>query len=160
MSNKAYEYALNLLSARAYSSRNLRRKLVQKEFDPDDIEAAMAGLTESKLLDDSKFAAEYARQKLVVGGSSSRRVEQELQKKGIGRDQAKEAVTAVAEDESVDEAASAEKAARKKFKSLSGLEPDVQRRRLFGFLARRGFDLDDVKRAVETVIGEEEDTAD
>ncbi len=160
MTNKAYEYALNLLSARAYSSRNLRRKLVQKEFDPEEIEAAMERLTDSKLLDDPKFAAEYARQKLVVGGSSSRRVEQELQKKGIGRDQAKEAVTAVSEDESVDEGASAEKAARKKFKSLSGLEPDVQRRRLFGFLARRGFDLDDVKRAVNTVIAGEEDTAD
>ena len=160
MANKAYEYALNLLSARAYSERNLRRKLVQKEFDPEEIDATMERLTASKLLDDTKFAAEYARQKLVVGGSSARRVEQELQKKGIGREQAKEAIGTVVGDESVDEGASAEKAARKKFKSLSGLEPDVQRRRLFGFLARRGFDLDDVKRAVAKVISEEEDSAD
>jgi regulatory protein len=160
MPSNAYEYALNLLSARAYTARNLRRKLVHKEFDPDEIEATMERLTASKLLDDSKFAAEYARQKLVVGGLSSRRVEQELQKKGIARQQAKEAVDSVVEDESVDSEASARKAARKKFKSLSGLEPDVQRRRLFGFLSRRGFDLDDVKRAVETVIGEEENTAD
>ena len=160
MTSKAYEYALNLLSARAYTSRNLRRKLVQKEFEPDEIEATMERLTASKLLDDSKFAAEYARQKLVAGGSAARRVEQELQKKGIAREQAKEAVDSVVEDESVDAGASAEKAARKKFKSLSGLEPDVQRRRLFGFLGRRGFALDDVKRAVKTVMAAEEDSAD
>ena len=73
---------------------------------------------------------------------------------------AKDAVSSVVEEESVDSGSSAERAARKKFKSLSGLEPDVQRRRLFGFLARRGFDLDDVKRAVETVIAAEEDSAD
>lgn len=160
MSSKAYEYALNLLSARAYSSRNLRRKLVQKEFEPEEIEATMERLTASNLLDDAKFAAEYARQKLVVGGSSARGVEQELQKKGIARDQAKEAVNTVVEEEEVDTGSSAEKAARKKFKSLSGLEPDVQRRRLFGFLSRRGFDLDDVKRAVNTVIAGEEDSID
>ncbi|HUR00407.1 MAG TPA: regulatory protein RecX [Gemmatimonadaceae bacterium] len=159
-SNKAYEYALNLLSARAYTARNLRRKLVQKEFEPEEVESAMARLTASNLLDDAKFAAEYARQKLVVGGSSARRVEQELQKKGIGREQAKEAVSTVVDQESVDSGESAERAARKKFKSLSGLEPDVQRRRLFGFLARRGFALDDVKRAVNTVIAGEEESAD
>lgn len=152
---KAYEYALNLLSARAYSSRNLRRKLVQKEFDPDEIDAAMERLSASRLLDDEKFAAEYARQKLVVGGSSARRVEQELQKKGIAREHAKQAVDLVVEDEEIDTAASAERAARKKFKSLSGLEPDVQWRRLFGFLSRRGFDLDDVKKAVEAVMTRE-----
>src|SRR4051812_6373820 len=120
----------------------------------------MERLNASRLLDDTKFAAEYARQKLVVGGSSSRRVQQELQKKGIGREQAKEAVIFIAEEESVDEGASAEKAARKKFKSLARLEPEVQRRRLFSFLARRGFDLDDVKRAVETVIAAKEDSGD
>ncbi len=160
MPSKAYEYALNLLSARAYSSRNLRRKLVQKEFDPEEVEATMERLTASSLLDDAKFAAEYARQKLVVGGISARRVEQELQKKGIDRRKAKEAVASAVDDESVDSGASAEKAARKKFKSLSGLEPDIKRRRLFAFLARRGFDLDDVKRAVSTVIAEEENSAD
>ena len=158
MAGKAYEYALNLLSARAYTSRNLRRKLVQKEFDAEEIEATMARLTASKLIDDSKFAAEYARQRLIVGGSSSRRVEQDLQKKGIGREEAKAAVTSVLDEESVDTGASAEKAARKKFKSLSGLEREVQRRRLFGFLSRRGFDIDDVKRAVEKVLAGREDS--
>ena len=160
MPSNAYEYALNLLSARAYSARNIHRKLVQKAFDPAEIDSAMNRLTASRLIDDTKFAAEYARQKLVAGGTSSRRVEQELQKRGIGRDIAKEAVCSVVEEESIDTSGSAERAARKKFKSLHGLEALVQRRRLFGFLARRGFDLDDVKRAVDTVISEEGNSAD
>jgi regulatory protein len=159
-SNNPYEYALNLLSARAYTARNLRRKLVQKEFDPAEIETAMERLVASRLIDDARFASEYARQKLTLGGTSARRVEQQLQQRGIARDIAKEAVGSVVEDEEIDSASSAENVARKKFKSLSGLDVDTQRRRLFGFLARRGFDVDDVKRAVAAVISSEGDTGD
>jgi len=160
MADKPYEYALNLLSARAYTTRNLRRKLVQKEFDPADIETAIERLVASKLIDDTRFASEFARQKLTLGGTSSRRVEQQLQQRGISREIAKEAVGSVVVEESIDTSASAERAARKKFKSLSGLDVETQRRRLFGFLSRRGFDVDDVKRAVATVISSEGDTAD
>jgi regulatory protein len=44
-----------------------------------------------------------------------------------------------------------EEAARKKLRSLVGLEPAVQRRRLYAFLARRGYDLDDIRAAIASV---------
>lgn len=154
----AYEYALNLLSARAYTARNIRRKLVQKKFDPAEVDAAMERLLASKLIDDARFAAEYARQKLVTGGLSARRVEHDLAKRGISRDVAHQSVGSVVEEESIDTFASAERVARKKMGSLAGLDPDVKRRRIFGFLARRGFDLDEIKRAVNTVISEKDGT--
>ncbi|MEO7368125.1 MAG: regulatory protein RecX [Gemmatimonadaceae bacterium] len=160
MSANPYEYSLNLLSARAYTARNLRRKLVQKAFDPADIETTMGRLIASRLIDDARFASEYARQKLTIGGTSSRRVEQELQKRGISREIARDAVGSVIDEESIDTSASADRAAKKKFKSLAGLDVETQRRRLFGFLSRRGFDIDDVKRAVAVVISSEGDTAD
>ncbi|MEP6507680.1 MAG: regulatory protein RecX [Gemmatimonadales bacterium] len=160
MASNPYEYSLNLLSARAYTARNLRRKLVQKAFDRVEIETTLERLIASRLIDDTRFASEFARQKLNLGGTSSRRVEQQLQQRGISREIAKDAVGSVIDEESIDTSASAERVARKKFKSLAGLDLETQRRRLFGFLSRRGFDVDDVKRAVAAVISSEEDTSD
>jgi regulatory protein len=152
MASGAHEYALNLLSARAYTMRDLKRKLMQKEFERNEIEATVERLVSNGLLDDTRYAAEFARQRLVVRGSSVRRVEQELARKGIDRAIAKSAVATVAEEESVDTIRSMERIARKKLASLAGLEPQVQRRRLFGFLARHGYDIDDIKKVTSQVL--------
>lgn len=152
MAGGAYEYALNLLAARAYTTRNLRRKLVRKEFAPAEIEVAMARLVSSGLLDDHRYASEFARQRLVVSGVSVRRVEQELVRRGIARDVAKGATAAVVDKEEVDTARSMERVARKKLVSLGYLDPAVKRRRLFGFLARRGFELDDIRRVIGQLV--------
>ena len=148
MSAKAHEYALSLLAARGYSRRNLHRNLVRKEFDPREIESAIERLVSSGLLDDRKYAAEFARQRLVTGRASVRRVVQELVRKGIAGGVAKVAVAAVIDEEGVETIGLMERIARKKLLSLGDLDPAVKRRRLFGFLARRGFELDDIKRVI------------
>ena len=149
MTAKAYEYALNLLSARAYSVRDLERKLSRKDFDPDEIAAAIDRLVTARLLDDARFAREYARQKLTTGGSSARRVQQDLIRKGISAEHNRSAIDEVMEQEDVDVSKSIDAAARKKVASMGNLADDVKRRRLFGFLARRGFDLSEIRRAVD-----------
>ena len=149
---KPYDYALNLLSARAYTVRNLRRKLTQKGFDPAESDEAIERLLEKGYLDDAKFASEFARQCLVAGGASIRRVEQQLAQRGIARDVAKVAAALVVEEEGVDPAATMEKIAVKKLASMGGLEPLVKRRRLFGFLVRKGYELDDVNRVVRRIF--------
>lgn len=149
---KAYEYALNLLAARAYTVRNLRRKLEQKGFDKIESGDAVDRLMERGYLDDAKYATEFARQRLVSGGASVRRVEQQLAQRGIARDVAKSAAAAAAEEEGIDPVASMEKIAAKKAASMADLEPLVSRRRLFAFLVRKGYDLDDVKRVVSRIF--------
>ena len=149
MARKAYEYALDLLSARAYTTRNLRRKLTQKEFEPDEIESAVNRLLDAGLLDDAKYAREFARQKLTTGGSSVRRVQRALVVKGISSELARTATDVVIDEEQVEIEQSIESAARKKVASMGDLPRDVKRRRLFAFLARRGFEISDIKRAVD-----------
>ena len=152
MARSAYDYALDLLSARAYTVRNLRRKLVQKEFASAEVDAAVERLLASGLLDDRKFAAEYARQKIVVGGASVRRVKQELARKGIASPAVDESIAETLENENVDQQASIERIAVKKLLTLDDLEDLVKRRRLFGFLARKGYELDDIKRVVDRLL--------
>ena len=152
MARTAYQYALSLLSSRGYTIRNLRRKLVQKAFDADEIEQVIARLVDARYVDDQQYALEYARQKLVSGGSSVRRVEQDLARRGVNADEIRVAVESVMEDGDVDISRSIERAARKKLASMSDLDIDVRRRRLFGFLARAGFEASDVRRVVAETL--------
>jgi len=144
----AYNYALNLLSARPYAIRALHRKLIQKKYPAADADDAIRRLVDNGLLDDRKYAEEYARSKMVSTGASKRRVTQDLYRKGIKGDVATLAIANVIADEEIDTGAALERVARKKLAQLGDLEPLVLRRRLFAFLARRGYDLDDIKSVI------------
>lgn len=144
----SYDRALNMLAFRARSSSELARSLIRKGEEKAHVDWAIARLQEQGLLDDAAFARAFTRSRVVGGKQSRRRVEQELARKGVSRTVAGEAIENVFEDEAVDQRSIVEEAARKKLRSLAGLEPAVQRRRLYAFLARRGYDLDDIRAAI------------
>ena len=148
----AYNYALNLLSARPYSVKALHRKLIQKEYPAADADDAVRRLVDAGLLDDGKYAEQYARSKILSTGASKRRLTQDLYRKGIKGDVATAAIAQVIEDEEIDTVAVVERVARKKLAQLGDLEPLVLRRRLFAFLARRGYDVDEIKRVVSSLV--------
>ena len=147
----AYNYALNLLSARPYAIKALHRKLLQKEYSAADADDAIRRLVDNGLLNDEKYAEQYARSKMLSTGASKRRLTQDLYRKGIKGDVATSAIANVIADEQIDTAAVIEQVARKKLAQLGDLEPLVLRRRLFGFLARRGYDVDEIKRVVSSL---------
>ena len=144
----AYNYALNLLSARPYATKALHRKLIQKEYPAADAEDAIRRLVANGFLDDEKYAEQYARSKMLSTGASKRRLTQDLYRKGVKADIANTAIANVIADEEIDTAAVIEHVARKKLAQLGDIEPLVLRRRLFGFLARRGYDVDEIKAVV------------
>jgi regulatory protein len=143
----AYNYALSLLAARPYASSALHRKLIQKEYPAADTEHVIRRLLDNGLLNDAKFAEQYARSKMSAG-ASKRRLTQDLYRKGIKGDVATTAIANVVEQDEIDPAAVILRVATKKRAQLGDLEPVVLRRRLFAFLARRGYDLDDIKGVV------------
>ncbi len=147
----AYNYALNLLSARPYSTHALGKKLIQKEYEAADADNAIRRLVDNGLLNDARYAEQYARSKMVTTGASKRRLQQDLFRKGIKPELSSVAIANVIEQDEVDPAAVLERVARKKLAQLGDLEPIVLRRRLFGFLARRGYDVDEIKRVVSVL---------
>lgn len=151
---KVYDRALNMLAFRARSSAELSRALVRKGEEKPHVERALARLQEQGLLDDAAFAQAFTRAKVLGANQSRRRVQQDLARKGVARDVSDDAITTVFQDEGVDQRELVETAARKKLRSLDKLEPVVRRRRLYAFLARRGYDADDIRKAMEAV-GEE-----
>lgn len=152
MAASSYDVALNLLTARQYTARNLRRKLIQKGFAADQADATIERLIGNGLLDDSRYASAFARGKLLGQGASKRRIRQQLYQRGIQGDVAEAAIDAVIEDESIDLEAVVEKDARKKLASLGGLEQPVVKRRLYAHLARRGYDIDEINRVMKRVL--------
>ena len=147
----AYDRALGILAFRARSSSELARSLIRKGEGRAHVEWAIARLIEQGLLDDEAFARSFARAKVVDGKQSRRRVQQDLARKGVSRTVSDHAIDTVFEEEAVDQRSIVEEAARKKLRSLAGLEPAVQRRRLYGFLARRGYEIDDIRGALDAI---------
>lgn len=148
MSEELSKYALRLLAQRAYTVRDLRRKLLQKKYLLSDTDAALERFLESGLLDDRKFAFSFAHARLTSSSASPRRVRHFLMKRGIAADLAEEAVKNVLAEEEIDPMVALERLLRKKLATLRDVDPDRMRKRLFGFLCRRGYDVEDVKTAM------------
>jgi len=149
-----YDRALRLLAARSRSAAEIRRRL-RRDGDgaaADGIERVMAALVSRGFLDDAAHARAVTRSRVRGRGTSARRIEQELRRQGVAADVATEAVGEVFADEAIDEATVALTVARKRAALLADLPAPVQRRRLYGFLARRGYSPDIVRAAVEAAL--------
>jgi regulatory protein len=149
-----YERALDMLEARSRGVAELRRRLLRKGEPEADVDAAIERLRASGLLDDANFARQLTRSKALGAGLSRRRIAQELAKRGVDRTVSAEAIDEVFEDEGVDEEASLERVARKKLRTMSKLDPMARERRLYAFLARRGYDSDDIQRMLRVLLKE------
>lgn len=160
---RARDGALNLLSHRARSRAEIRRRLARKEFGPAVIDETLAWLDARGYLDDAAFAESFIRDRLRLRPRGRLGLLTELRRKGVDEATAVAAVDRVMEAEDVDEAAlaidAADAWARKNqpaVKNAAGSRDDRQRarRRLYAHLARRGFAPDAVRAGVDRVLGD------
>jgi len=129
--------AVRLLASRSRSRADLRRRLVQKQHPPAAADGALARLEARGLLEDRRFAREYAASHALRRGPA--RLLRDLLAQGVERDTAEEAVRAALADEGVDPVSAARAVAEKRARQLADLPLEVRRRRLLAYLARRGF---------------------
>jgi regulatory protein len=152
-----YDRALNMLAANPRSERELRRRLVQKGEPEARVDAALARLVASGVVNDETFARQFTRSRVLGRGASRRRVRDELFKRGVSGQAAAQAIAEVFEDEQVDETALVEAAARKKLRGLGSVDGVTRRRRLYAFLMRRGYDSAQIRDAIARVVGASDD---
>lgn len=144
-----YERAVRMLSARPRSVAELRRLMLRKGLPIQEVDNAIERLIGVGYLDDTAFARHYARSKVLAAGFSRRRIEQELARRGVPRRTAENAVAYVFDDEAIDESTSLERMIVKRLRSMTGADEVTKRRRLFGFLARRGYHPEDIEAAID-----------
>jgi len=147
-----YERALNLLSFRARSSRQLEKRLLEKGEPAPMVAIVIARLLANGLLDDARFASARARSGIVGKSRSRRRMSQTLAQDGVARDVADAAIQGVLAEEGGDELSAALRAAEKKLRSLARYEPMEKRQKLYGFLARQGYGADVVRATLRKVL--------
>jgi regulatory protein len=133
-----FDRALGALARARRTRRELAQRLSAHEPDADLVERALAKLEGLGLLDDAAVARAEAASRFKRGEGTGR-VRQALMRKGVDRGAVDEAVRTVAGEEEIDEAALCRSAAEKRMRALRNYAPEVQRRRLTGFLLRRGF---------------------
>jgi regulatory protein len=143
--------ALDLLSHRARTRAELRRKLVGKGFRPARVDLCLDRLAQRGLLDDRAVAFAFVQDRIRHRPRGRARLTQELRAKGVPDPLARAAVEAVLDDEELTEEALAGRVLEGWLKrqgpaTLRALaegvptpERERARQRLHGYLARRGF---------------------
>lgn len=141
-------YATRLLSYRDRSERELSDRLSAKGVPPELVRHVVRLLTDRGFVNDARLAAEIARTARENRNLGRRGVQTYLLKRGIHPSLADEA--AGADEDYVDAARSLVE--RKLAKSHAGSD-DAVLRRIWGFLARRGFPPDIIRRTLKDVTG-------
>jgi regulatory protein len=154
---KAREYALLLLSYRPRSEKELITKMRLKGYDAAVIGNVIEMLERAGLVNDLDFARLYISTK--KDGMGKYRIRRELIKKGI----AKELIEKVFQDAEIDEISTAKNLIAKWTRTHHGLDPFVRKRRLIGFLLRRGISWDTIETLqsyIKTIITQNSKPAD
>jgi regulatory protein len=145
LEEKAKNVAIGYIEYRPRSIAETRQHLQKKEYPDDVIERVVQRLAEVELLNDAAFARYRVEQRETFKPRSKMALQMELRKKGIERALIE---TAVAE---VDELAAATQAAQAKARRYHSLPQQEFRKKLGGFLQRRGFGYDIVREVTEAL---------
>ncbi|MFO8009890.1 MAG: RecX family transcriptional regulator [Dehalococcoidia bacterium] len=140
---QALERAHRFLAHRPRSEFEVRRRLERYGYDPDIIESTLIKLRADGLVDDESFAAFWKRNRQEFNSRSARMLALELRSKGVDRD------IIAATVEGVDDQAEAERAGRRKARSLPAGDYYQFRKKLAGFLSRRGFNYEVIGNTVD-----------
>jgi regulatory protein len=145
-------YALRLIELKPRSVHEIRDKLAKKGIDKAEIEAVILTLETIGLLDDVKFARDWIENRQHFRPMGVIRLRQELFAKGIDREIMDQAIADYKSN--TDEFPAALDLARRKMKLYRKLDAEAAKRRLAGFLARRGYEVSVVSRVLKELLKE------
>lgn len=153
LEREAVDAALNFLSYRPRTRREVQRKLAERGYADEMIERALGRLTAVGLIDDEAFVAAYVRDRVAHRPMGVRRMVQELYRKGIPREVSVPVIELVFAEEETNERVLARRVVARKGRTRGtrSLE-ERERRKLVDHLIRRGFDLRVAREAADAVV--------
>ena len=162
--DKARQLALRILGQRAVSRAALIDRLQKREFSAETARRVADRLEAVGLLDDEAYGRAVLRQLTLAKPAGPRLMRQKLIQKGLDRaliDRlVAEATSGAAAEEALSGSADSatavdspmtalDRLVARKLATMRGLDRATQARRLYGLLARRGFDYDQASEAVD-----------
>lgn len=148
---QCFHLALRKLDYSPLSSFQLSSKLKREGFSEKEIRICLSKLEEMKFIDDSSLSNQVV-QELMRRSASKELIRKKLYEKGlssVGEEAISFHVTAEKEEEN------AYRLARKKLNSLKTCVEQEKKKKLYQFLAYRGFPYETVSKVVERLLTEE-----
>lgn len=139
------QQALQLLSRREYSQRELQQKLAA-DHPADAIETVLAQLVEQGLQSDTRFAEVWTRHRLNQGYGPIR-IQTELRQKGVAADTIQAQLSA----DTIDWFARAQATWQRKFRGRREREPRLKAKQI-RFLQYRGFTSEQIRHALDAPL--------
>ena len=146
---RAKGYALELLSNQTYSKSQMLRQLGQKGFSPEAIDTTLEDLEQLGHIKDEQFAMKWVDRRQRSRPKGKRMLEHELANQNIDKATVDRVISGI---DDAEEANIALGLARKQAKRYQSLPSQVAKRRLHGFLLRRGFGYETIQSVIERVL--------
>jgi regulatory protein len=148
-----YDAAVRALMRRAHSVQEMKRKLERRSENKLLVQVVMARLKESGLIDDARYAKQFARQRTESRKQGKFRVARDLRARGIPDRQIAEALEETAKTS--DEGAMVRARIERKLRSYRGEIDEKKMASIYGSLLRAGFSADVVRRELKAIVKEE-----
>jgi len=142
--------AFDFLSYRIRSEKELKDKLKSKDISHTSIERTIEHLKELKLINDEEFARQLISEKLASKPAGKAVLRQKLIQKGISFKLSNEILKEYFSEDNEKEFVISN--FDKYFRRVEGLDRQQKRKKMFDYLARKGFDFDIIKQVINEKI--------
>jgi regulatory protein len=153
-----YDVAVRALMRRAHSIHEMKQKLERRSDNKRLVQVVMARLKENGMIDDARYAKQFARQRTESRRQGKYRVARDLRARGIPDRHIASALEEVAQTS--DESAMVRQRIERKLRSYGG--PPIGKKidekkmaSMYGSLLRAGFSADVVRRELKSLTRED-----
>lgn len=144
---RAKDRALNFLSYRDRSEKEIRTKLNDVGYDENIIEWVIGELQRLKFLDDERFAQSYAQTQMITRPVGEYFLKRELKQKGVAEELIEQTIEKTYQEK--DQFSVALELAQQRKKRYKDVDEIKAKKRVSDFLLRRGFSWDVVAEVME-----------
>jgi regulatory protein len=148
-----YEAAVRALMRRAYSVYEMKQLLGRRTEDDNLLRTVMDRLKRAKMIDDERFAKQFARQRTEIRRQGKFRIARDLRARGVPDRHIEAALAETAKD--TDEAATVRQRLERKLRSFRGEITENKIASMYRSLLRAGFSADIVRRELKAITSEE-----
>lgn len=143
---RAFNYSLKYLSFRNRSVKEVHDYLIRKNFIEDTINSVLKKLVDLKFLNDEEFARGWIESRQKYKGKSKFILKSELRMKGVSSDTIEPLL-----NDAADDFETAKILFEKKKKTLGKLAPVEFKKKMAGFLSRRGFSWEIISKLFKQI---------
>src|SRR6266436_1877546 len=148
-----YDVAVRALMRRAHSVHEMKKKLERRSDNKLLVQLVMARLKENGIIDDARYAKQFARQRTESRKQGKFRIARDLRGRGIPDRHIDAALEETAK--TTDEGAMVRQRIERKLRSYRGELDEKKMASMYRSLLRAGFSADVVRRELKAVTREE-----